>query len=192
MAVESLSISKLPERTQLLLFALITLSFCYVSISWWIKPIQSEVEELQEDISTLSSEKLRGEVEKGRLPVLKEEVRQSEKKLSKLREILPEQKETADIIRKIQRLAVESNLKIKSFIPRKTIRNDFYEDWPIVISMEGTYDNLGIFFERVGQFARIINVDNITIKGLQNPGSRRTITATCTATTFVFREDTPT
>ncbi len=192
MAVESLSISKLPERTQLLLFALITLGFCYVSISWWIKPIQSEVEELQEDISTLSSEKLRGEVEKGRLPVLKEEVRQSEKKLSKLREILPEQKETADIIRKIQRLAVESNLKIKSFIPQKTIRNDFYEDWPIVISMEGTYDNLGVFFERVGQFARIINVDNITIKGLQNPGSRRTITATCTATTFVFREDTPT
>ena len=87
---------------------------------------------------------------------------------------------------------MESNLKIKSFIPQKTIRNDFYEDWPIVISMEGTYDNLGIFFERVGQFARIMNVDNITIAGHKNPGSRKTIAATCTATTFVFREETAT
>ena len=79
MAVESLSISKLPERTQLLLFALIILGLGYGSLSWLITPIQSEVEELQGDISALRSEKLRGEVEKGRLPALKEDIRQSEK-----------------------------------------------------------------------------------------------------------------
>jgi len=38
----------------------------------------------------------------------------------------------------------------------------------------------------VGQYTRIINVENITIKKVDTPTRSRTISATCTATTFVF------
>lgn len=188
MALERFSISKLRQRTQLLLFTLIILAFCFLLYKRVVEPLKLEMDQVGAEIRALMIEVEKGRIVQARLPEFGEEIRRQQEKLDKLREILPEQKETAEIIRRIQRLAVESNLQIKSFIPQKTVRNDFYEDWPIVISMEGTYDNLGLFFQKVSQFTRIINVDNITIKGLEKPEKGRTIGATCTATTFVFVE----
>ena len=55
------------------------------------------------------------------------------------------------------------------------------------------YNNLGLFFEKIARFRRIINVDNIQIQGLPSATDpSRTISATCTATTFVFVEETAT
>lgn len=189
MALEKFSISKLPQRTQLLLFTLIIFAFCSIFYIYYITPIQTEVAALEAEIQTLTLEVQKGQIVQARLPEFKEEIRRQQEKLTTLRQILPEEKETAEIIRKVQELAVQSNLRIRSFTPQKTVRNDFYEDWPILISLEGNYDNLGLFFERVGQFTRIINVDNISVAGLDKNASRsKTIGATCTATTFVFLE----
>lgn len=189
MALEKFSISKLPQRTQLLIFTLIVFGFCSIFYIYFITPVQTEVAALEAEIQTLTIEVQKGQIVQARLPEFKEEIRRQQEKLTTLRQILPGEKETAEIIRKVQELAVQSNLKIRSFTPQKTVRNDFYEDWPILISLEGNYDNLGLFFERVGQFTRIINVDNITVGGVDKNTSRsRTIGATCTATTFVFLE----
>ena len=66
----------------------------------------------------------------------------------------------------------------------------FYSDWPILMQVEGSYNALGHFFEKVSAATRIINVPNISIKGIDGSTDfNRTLTATCTATTFVFRED---
>jgi hypothetical protein len=47
-----------------------------------------------------------------------------------------------------------------------------------------------LFFEKVSRATRIIDVGTITIKGFDKyMGSAKTLTASCTATTFVFRED---
>lgn len=189
MALEKISISNLPQRTQLLLFTLVIFGFGLVFYYYYFQPISTELAQLQAEIDALKIEVEKGQIVLTRLPEFKETIRRQEEKLLSLRQILPEEKETAEIIRKIQEFAVESNLRIKSFTPQKTVRNDFYEDWPILIVIEGNYDNLGVFFERVGQFTRIINVDNISIKRVEkNPGKNKTIGATCTATTFVFLE----
>jgi Tfp pilus assembly protein PilO len=58
------------------------------------------------------------------------------------------------------------------------------------MSLEGNYNNLGLFFQKVATFQRIINVDDIEIRALP-AGGGNTISATCTATTFVFVEEQP-
>lgn len=189
MAWEGFSISKLPQRTQLLLFTLLILGFCYLFYIRFVQPVRAETEGIGQEIAALKVEVQKGQIVQARLPEFKEEIRRQQEKLDKLQEILPEQKETAEILRNIQKLAEASNLKIVKVLPQKTVRYEFYEDWPIIISIEGNYNNLGSFFERVGKFTRIINVDNITITGLEENVTRnRIIAATCRATTFVFLE----
>ena len=63
-----------------------------------------------------------------------------------------------------------------------------HAEWPIGLELEGTYHNLGAFLERVSKFPRIINVGGIHIKGKDKPDAAGTITAECTATTFVLIE----
>ncbi|MCI0407161.1 MAG: type 4a pilus biogenesis protein PilO, partial [Acidobacteria bacterium] len=54
------------------------------------------------------------------------------------------------------------------------------------INMEvtGDYHDLGVFFDRISKYSRIINVDNVQIG--TNSGGKGTIHSTFTATTFVY------
>ena len=63
-----------------------------------------------------------------------------------------------------------------------------HAEWPITLELSGTYHNLAIFFDRVGKFTRIVNITGVDIKGKDKPDAIATITATCTATTFVLLE----
>ncbi|HXK62336.1 MAG TPA: type 4a pilus biogenesis protein PilO [Acidobacteriota bacterium] len=191
MALEGLSISRLPQRTQLLLLTVVMAGLCYVFYDYYIQPLRTEVTRLSSQVNELTNEVQKGHIVYSRLREFKKQVEEQEIKLATLRSILPERKQTAEIVSGLELLARESRLKIKSFQPQGTVRKDFYEDWPILLSLEGNYNNLGLFFEKVSQYTRIINVDNITIKKVDQPSRNRTISATCTATTFVYVDPEP-
>jgi Tfp pilus assembly protein PilO len=65
-----------------------------------------------------------------------------------------------------------------------------HAEWPIGLELEGTYHDLGAFLERVSKFPRIINVSkiHITARDERSRTSGSTVTAECTATTFVLIE----
>lgn len=180
----------LSQRTQLIIFGVVILLLCYFFYSYYLAPRRDETLALTTEVQRLTEDVRAGLLVEARLGQFREEIARQREKLENLRQILPEGKETAEIIRRVQQLAVDSNLRIKSFTPQATVERDFYEDWPILISLEGNYDNLGKFFEKVGRFTRIINVDDINIKAVDKKESTasRTLAATCTATTFVYLE----
>jgi type IV pilus assembly protein PilO len=94
----------------------------------------------------------------------------------------------ADILRRIQGLATKSNLKIQRFQPGKVVQQKLYAEIPYKLQAEGTYHNLGAFFDQISKFPRIINVSEISIKTNTPAEEGRTITAECVATTFVLQE----
>jgi len=184
------AISRLSQKSQFVILGLLVLALCGVFYVYMIRPLQADLADLNLQIENLEAEVAAGQGVRDQLDELKQAVQEQQARLTFLRQVLPEKKQTAEIIRQVQQMAVDSSLKINSFTPRATVNNEFYEDWPIMIALEGNYDSLGTFFERVGAFTRIINVDNINIKALDDDASRnRTLSATCTATTFVYLEN---
>ena len=115
------------------------------------------------------------------------EVGDLEARLESLRPILPEEKDVADLLRRIQTMASQSNLTIRGFRPQAITTRELHAEWPISLELEGTYHNLGLFLDRVSKFPRIINVGGLAIAG-QDRRHRpvTTIAVTCTATTFVL------
>lgn len=190
MALQGFSIRGLSDRVQIILFGLLILGLAGVFYLNFVGPLYQEVSFLKNDIEALTNEVEEGQAVKAQLPQFKRIVGEQQARLTQLRRVLPDGKETAEIIRRVQELAVESKLKIKSFTPQPTIDNEFYEDWPILVSLEGSYHNLGDFFEKVSEFTRIINVEDINIRALEDASSSGpSIGATCTATTFVYVEE---
>jgi Tfp pilus assembly protein PilO len=111
-------------------------------------------------------------------------------RLAELSKILPAEKETPIVLRGVQEMASASNLKIIRFIPKPVAPRGFYSEWPIELTVQGNYNAVGRFFEKISQYTRIINVNDISVKTLEQAGeSAHTLSAVCTATTFVFRED---
>jgi type IV pilus assembly protein PilO len=130
------------------------------------------------------------EVTANRLQEFQREVQLLEAKLETLKRILPPAKETPDLMRKVQALAAQSNLQIKIFTPLAVVNKDFYQEWPINVSVQGTYHNLALFFDRIGRLSRLVNVGDLKIASLPTQSVSGTITASCVATTFVY-VDTP-
>jgi len=180
------SFTKLPLAGQLgvsLLFAgLIGGVFWYFVYD----PMIKEEAKKQKQLQTLRDENRVLESAAANLPGLQRKVADLEAKLETLKRILPPQKETPDLMRKVQYLASQSNLTIKKFNPAATVNKEFYQEWPINIDVIGTYHNLGAFFDRVGRLSRLVNVGTVKIKAHTKQTVSNTIAASCVATTFVY------
>jgi len=63
----------------------------------------------------------------------------------------------------------------------------FYEEIPVGVSVNGTYQNILYFFNKVAQLPRIINVSDITIGDRKEvKGKGYVVATTCTIKTYMF------
>src|SRR5262245_42518504 len=140
----------------------------------------------RQQLATLQAEINRGLATAEGLPEFRKEVGVLEAQLDRLRAVLPEEQDVADLLRRVQAMATQSNLAIRGFTPQAASRKTLHAEWPIGLKLEGTYHDLGAFLERVSKFPRIINVGNIKIKARDSQTAAATVDAECTATTFVL------
>lgn len=190
MAIKDFRFKNLPRSTQTVVFTVFIACLCLVFYLYFIKDLVAEHRRLQADIAKLELSVAQGTAIEARLHLFKQELVQLEQRLAILQAILPTQKETPTVLRSVQQMAASSNLKINRFVPQPVIPRAFYSDWPIQIEVEGNYNGLGSFFEKVSRSTRIIDVEDISIKGIEDSqDALRTLDATCTAKTYVFREE---
>jgi type IV pilus assembly protein PilO len=159
-------------------------------VFWWFlySPMQADIQNKQTTKRNLQAEVDNAKTTAARLPEFRREVERKEATLQALSRILPSQKEVDDLLRKVQQLAAESSLDVLRFKPEATKPQNFYAEWPISLELDGSYHNLAYFFDRLSRLSRIVNVSNLDIQAKQEPSISSTIKATCTATTFVFIE----
>jgi type IV pilus assembly protein PilO len=138
-------------------------------------------------IATARMEINRTEIIAARLPELQAELARLESRLDTLSIILPPAAETDELLRRVEAAASDSNLDVLRTSFEDPIPHDFFAEKPFSLDVRGTYHNLARFFDRVGKFARIINIDQVNISALDEVGSD-SIQASCTAKTFFFLE----
>jgi type IV pilus assembly protein PilO len=158
---------------------------------FYLSGAMEEERQKTEQLENLRKEIRALEVTANKLQEFQREVAQLEAKLETLKRILPPEKETPDLMRKVQALAAQSNLTIKNFTPSAVVNRDFYMEWPINMAVEGSYHNLGMFFDRVSRLSRLVNLGNLKISSRTDQTVSNTISAGFTATTFVYVEPTP-
>jgi type IV pilus assembly protein PilO len=157
----------------------------------WLKPLRETRTQKEGQLAELQTKIQEGRSAKAKLPQFREEVRRLELELEKLLRILPARRNTPDLLRRIRTLTEQGDFELLRFTPGNFVDQEFYSEWPIGISLEGTYHNLALFFDRIRRFSRIINVENLGVEAIQSPGSPHTIRAGFTAKTFVYKEPEP-
>ena len=181
-----LSLNKLPWYGQFGLFAVVSLVLAGVFYQYYVTPFNAEMDTRRQQLAALRIDVAKGQATANQLNQFKGQVAELEARLESLKAVLPEQKDVADLLRRIQTLATQSNLAIRGFKPAPSVTKTMHAEWPIALQLDGTYHNLGMFFDRVSKFSRIINISNIAIHAKQPPAPNSTITAECVATTFVL------
>ncbi len=186
--MQQLSLSRLPWWGQILAFVVLALGGVYAVETYYIAERATEAQQKEARLGQLRGDIARGLATARRLPEFRAYVTDLERRLDSLKAVLPEQKDVGDLLRRIQTLATQSNLTIRVFAPQPIAVRQLHAEWPIGLRIDGTYHNLGLFFDRISKFPRIINVSNLRITARERPDPNNTITAECTATTFVLLE----
>jgi type IV pilus assembly protein PilO len=182
------SLSKLPWYGQLGAFVLVCGAAAWAFWNYYAQSYNAELEQRRHHLASIQEDVRKGLAAAKTLPQIEAEVAEKERQLQALNNQLPEQKDVADTLRRMQGLATQSNLTILRFTPAPQKQQATYQEVPYRISAEGTYHNLGTFFDRVSKFPRIINISDITIHARSQPDADATVTAECTATTFVLAD----
>jgi type IV pilus assembly protein PilO len=181
-----LSLTRLPWYGQVGAFLLLALAGVGAFFYYYEWPQKVEFESRMSQLETLKKDITMGATTARKLPEFRAQVSDLQARLDSLRAVLPDEKDAADLLRRMQTVATQSNLTIKSFKPAPVVTEQLHAEWPISLELEGTYHNLAIFFDRVGKFTRIVNIGGVDIRGIDKPRPNLTITASCTATTFVL------
>ena len=185
------ALSRMSLGGQLGLSALMAALIC--GVFWWRywSPAVEEERAKTTQLENLRREIRALEVTANKLQEFQREVALLEAKLETLKRILPPEKETPDLMRKVQALASQSNLLIRKFNPAATVNREFYQEWPINVEVDGSYHNLGFFFDRVRRLSRLVNIGTVNVKNRQDQTVSNTVNASCVATTFVYLENAP-
>ena len=181
-----LTLTKLPWYAQVGAFVVLALVGCGVFYYYYEMPVRADMASREQQLTALKGDITKGLTTAKKLPEFRSQVSDLEGRLANLKAILPEAKDAADLLNRMQTVAAQSNMTIKGFKPAPTVTKQLHAEWPITLELEGTYHNLATFFDRVGKFTRIVNINGLDVKGKDKPEPNSTITATCVATTFVL------
>ena len=188
-----LGLETTPWWGQLLLYVLVGVGAAAGYYYLYHVDLEAELTRQEQQLQTLRAEVARAQAQERRLPEFRAEVADLENRLQALKAVLPEQKDVGELLRRIQTLATQSSLTIRGFKPQAVAVKQQHAEWPISLTIEGGYHDLGTFFDKVSRLPRIINITGIDIKAhdQRNPDeSLATVAADCTVTTFVLSDPT--
>jgi type IV pilus assembly protein PilO len=181
-----LSLTRLPWYGQIGAFVLLALGGVGAFVYYYEMPARADFASRESQLDGLRKDITMGNTAARKLPEFKRQVKDLEARLANLKAVLPEEKDAADLLRRMQTVATQSSLTIKSFKPAPTVTKQLHAEWPINLELDGTYHNLALFFDRVSKFTRIVNITALDVKGKEKSVDGNTITASCVATTFVL------
>lgn len=149
---------------------------------------ENQITSFTNQIDELDREIKRAEKKQMQLSQIQAEKVQKEKVLAKLKEILPEENEISQIIRKIQSIISGARLKIQNWKTQAKRRQEIYVEHPYGITVDGNYHNLGMFFDQLAKLKKIFTVNNLNIRPIPRMTSTFTIKASFTASTYTYQE----
>jgi Tfp pilus assembly protein PilO len=118
--------------------------------------------------------------------------------------LLPTDKEVAALLTQITQAGEQAGVTFQLFKPDASKPQEFYNENPVDIKVEGGFHQVGVFLSRLANMSRIVNVTDLHLdgvdqrradKGKSAPGDMQgrtdhTLVASFTATAYSLRDPT--
>ena len=123
------------------------------------------------------------------LPKFRAETEEMKVKRQQALKQLPNKKDIDKLLKDVSSNAIESGLEVLLFKPEKEVKKNFYAEIPVELKLSGSYHDLGLFYDKVAHFSRIVNITDIEIDKAKEIDGRNVLQASCTAKTYKFIEE---
>ncbi len=178
--------TKLPRSQRLVLVALAYLLICVVFFFSLISPTLAEIDSasaVQKDLTTKRNQvRLRAENRASFEAELEDLAAQLKLALKEL----PNDREIPVLLSEIDGHARKSGLDVRRFQPLPEVMHEYFADVPVQLVMDGSFHEIGIFFDRVRKMSRIVSVQDIQMSDPVESGSETSLKVSAQAVTYRF------
>ena len=179
---------KLPASSKLIALVVLVL---LITVGYYFMvriPEQDVIAGLQTDIANLTKTRDKDAAIAEHLDEYKAEVTRLQEDLEKAKTLLPNEREVADLLKQVANLGKKVGLDFTLFRPEPDVPRDFYAEVPVDISITGDYHTVALFFSKVSQLKRIVNIQNVKMSSPVEKNGKILLSVTGQAVTFRFLE----
>ena len=115
-------------------------------------------------------------------------MKEKEVQYTKVMRALPEKGEIPSLLAGISQAGKDAGLDFLLFKPAKESKKDFYVEIPVDIEVGGTYHQVAVFFDKVANLPRIVNIRNVSIVPKKDKSGAMALATKCQAVTYKFVE----
>ena len=168
----------------------------------YLNPTIEENKQLQARVSDKQAENKKLKFFEDKLPELNTQLVHLQQQLEIERKIVPDDKEADKFMKLIHDQASAAGIEIRRYSALPIASRQYVTEVPFQIDIDGTYDSVVRFFDRVAKLDRIINVGNLQMANIKTTGPAKvkttytyapgeSVVASCTATTFFSHDMMP-
>lgn len=105
-------------------------------------------------------------------------------RLAELEKALSARQDNAEMLRDLQRLALEAGLQMSKLAPSAVTPGEFTSNWPVVIEVSGEPGELDRYLKGLADLPRLWVVDKFSFKAVSGEDPRSPVRASITARTY--------
>jgi len=187
------------QKTIVLVIFLAIVAYVYFFtqfMPFFFQPRKARIEAMTVDYEKISADLEKARKTVGNLEKLEQEYERLHEKWVAAQSLLPQEKEVAELLRKVTRAGNQAGVDFMLFQPGPPVNKEFIAENPVKVKVRGQYHQLGVFLSKVANLDRIINVSDIRItpvEKVQGPKDNKatrnyTIEAEMTMTAYTLLE----
>jgi type IV pilus assembly protein PilO len=159
------------------------------SVFFILAPLWNKTVVLKKDIEREELKLQQIQRTRAQMAHFKQELVEMNDEYKRLERMLPEKSEMPLLLKAVSDIGQEQGLEFLLFKPAKEINKDLVVEIPVDLNLKGAYPQVGIFFDRLRQYHRIINIKQIDFGTFDEKTGR--INVRCQLTTFRIQTSIP-
>ncbi|MEJ2366810.1 MAG: type 4a pilus biogenesis protein PilO [Acidobacteriota bacterium] len=176
--------ANMPRWAQYLVTVIVGLVIVGVGYYAFLSGQQTQLQDKIRQSEDLDTKIRQGKEAQKRLDELNRQIDQILQQLEIVKSIIPVEPETGKLLRVFQGFARDENLRIRTISPGSITKQDLYSQQPYKVSVQGGYNDLAMFFDKIAHMRRIVNIGHLEIKGAP-PRSGATVEANFQAIVYM-------
>jgi type IV pilus assembly protein PilO len=175
-----------PQRVGIYIGTLVLIVGLSIWILFW--PKKQTIDTLNVQLKKVQTELAKAKKNAEELNDWRTRMKKKEVKYKLVMRALPEKEEIPSLLASISQVGKDSGLEFVLFKPKPEANKDFYAEIPVDIKVSGNYHDVAVFFDKVSNLQRIVNIRNIVMAPVKSKELGGQLETTCQAVTYKFVE----
>jgi len=181
-------LANIPWWGQLLILLVLVLGLSYLGDVFLCSDLRLNAEKDRKKAEDLKKENEKTKQFIAQYAQYKAAYEQALQDLKSYRERLPESPLIPNTVETIYQQAEKVGLVVRGIKPKTEAKKDFYKEVPLEVKLGGTYNNIGVFFDRLENFPRIMRIGDLEMKKATPQTDKLSIEAVFTMSVFYAAE----